>query len=107
MATFKVSINLSSIWLDVYSETSTYDASGYLIQSLSKVLDFTTMSLENDSRNTYTNDAGGNATVQMVESWNATDMVWEKSFNYINQYDAANNRLISIEQIWMESLLGN
>jgi hypothetical protein len=100
VATFKVSINLSSIWLDVYSETSTYDASGYLIQSLSKVLDFTTMSLENDSRNTYTNDASGNATVQMVESWNTTDMVWEKSINYLNQYDAANNRLISIEQTW-------
>ena len=100
VATLKVSINLSSIWLDVYTETSTYDASGYLTQTLSKVLDFATMSLENNSRSTYTNDASGNATVQMVENWNTTDMAWEKSFNYLNQYDASNNRVISIEQTW-------
>lgn len=100
VATMNVYLNVSSVWLNAYSIAYTYDASGFLIQDLSKLLNFTTMSLENSNKNTYTNDAAGNPTTQLVEEWNSMDMVWEKTFKYLNQFDAAKNNIVTIEQMW-------
>lgn len=88
------------MWLNIAAVSYTYDASDYLISSLFKVISMSTFTLEDNSRNTFTNDAAGNPIVLLRENWDDMASTWVYETRIYSTFDAAKNLSTEVYSIW-------
>ena len=88
-------------WVNSYRSTNTYDASGYLVNSLSESWDFIGSAWENNSKSIYTNNASG--TILQIVDQNAIPGTtsWLNSDRYTYTYNGANQITEALTESWV------
>jgi hypothetical protein len=83
----------SGIWMNAIQQANTYTG-GYLTYNLSQTWDFIGSVWKNSTQTTYTNDSGGNPTLEVKQTWNGS--AWVDNQRTTDTYNGSGKLLTEI-----------